>query len=352
LENKRIPVAVLGATGAVGQRFVQLLDRHPWFEVVALTGSDRAVGRPYAEACHWILPAPMPGWARGMGVLPTLPVSVSVPLAFSALPSGAALEAEPAYARAGCAVCSNASAFRGEPDVPLLLPEVNPDHTALVHRQRRERGFKGFIVTNPNCTSTGMTVVLKALQASFGVQRVFAVSLQALSGAGYPGVPALDILNNVIPYIPGEEEKVEQEPRKMLGALKQDAITLARLSISAQTNRVAVADGHTVCLSVEFESPPGDFGAIADVLASYTAPLVSRDLPSAPQPVMRVMDEPDRPQPRLDVHTGGGMTTVVGRLRPDPLFHLKLVVLSHNTIRGAAGASIYNAELLLKQGLF
>lgn len=351
MENERIPVAVLGATGAVGQRFVQLLDRHPWFEVVGLTGSDRAVGRTYAEACHWILPMPMPGWAEALEVLPTLPVALSVPLVFSALPSGAALQAEPAYARAGSVVCSNASAFRDEPDVPLVLPEVNPDHTALVHRQQRERGFAGFIVTNPNCTSTGMTIALKALQDTYGVRRVFAVSLQALSGAGYPGVPSLDILNNIIPFIPGEEEKVEQEPRKMLGTLRQDEIIPASLVISAQTNRVAVADGHTVCLSVELASPPGDFGEIAQELAGYMAPPVSRDLPSAPRPVIRVMEEPDRPQPRLDVQTGGGMTTVVGRLRPDPLLSLKLVVLSHNTIRGAAGASIYNAELLVKQGL-
>jgi aspartate-semialdehyde dehydrogenase len=293
----------------------------------------------------------MPGWARELKVLPTLPVSLAVPLVFSALPSDVALQAEPAYARAGCAVCSNASAFRDEPDVPLVLPEVNPDHTALVHRQRRERGFTGFIVTNPNCTSTGMTIALKALQDSYGVRRVFVVSLQALSGAGYPGVPSLDILNNVIPFISGEEEKVEQEPRKMLGELRQDEIVPAGLVISAQTNRVAVADGHTVCLSVELASPPADFGEIAQKLAGYMAPPVSRDLPFAPRPMIRVMDEPDRPQPRLDVHTGGGMTTVVGRLRPDSLLSLKLVVLSHNTIRGAAGASIYNAELLVKQGL-
>jgi aspartate-semialdehyde dehydrogenase len=351
LENKRIPVAVLGATGAVGQRFVQLLDQHPWFEVVGLTGSDRATGRPYAEACHWILPEAMPDWSRGLIVKPTVPDSLDARLVFSALPSGAALQAEPAFARAGCVVCSNASAFRDEPDVPLLLPEVNPDHTALVHRQRIERGFRGFIVTNPNCTSTGMTVALKALQDAYGLRKVFAVSMQALSGAGYPGVASLDILNNVIPYIPGEEEKVEQEPRKMLGVLHEDRIALAGMTISAQTNRVAVSDGHTVCLSVEMETPPQDFGKIARTLAGYTAPTISRDLPSAPQPVIRVMDEPDRPQPRLDVNTGGGMTTVVGRLRPDPLFHLKFVVLSHNTIRGAAGASIYNAELLLKQGL-
>ncbi len=341
---------MLGATGVVGQRFVQLLDQHPWFEVVALTGADRSVGRAYAETCHWVLSTPMPAWARAMEVLPTLP-PVEARLVFSALPPAVALEAEPAYAQAGSVVCSNASAFRNEPDVPLLLPEVNPDHTCLVHRQQHQRGFRGFIVTNPNCTDTGMTVVLKALQDAYGVKRVFAVSLQALSGAGYPGVASLDILNNVMPYISGEEEKIENEPKKMLGAARQDEIIPADLTISAQTNRVAVIDGHTVCLSVELGAPPKDFGEIAQTLANYAAPAISRDLPSAPRPVIQVLDEPDRPQPRLDVDTGRGMTTVVGRLRPDPLFHLKMVVLSHNTIRGAAGASIYNAELLVRQGL-
>ncbi|MDI6694168.1 MAG: aspartate-semialdehyde dehydrogenase [Anaerolineales bacterium] len=349
--RRKIPAVILGAAGAVGQRFVQLLDHHPWFEVVALTGSERGAGRTYEEACHWVLDIPMPEWARRMEVLPTLPKAVDAPLVFSALPAHAAREAEPIYAQAGSIVCSNASAFREEADVPLILPEVNPDHTCLIHRQRRERGWSGGIVTNPNCTSTGMTVTLKALKDAFGVEKVVAVSMQALSGAGYPGVASLDILGNVIPYIPGEEEKVESEPLKMLGDLQGEAILAAPLTISAHTNRVAVADGHTLCLSIALNRPPSDMQEIARCLADYAAPQISRDLPSAPQPPIRVLEAPDRPQPRLDVHTGAGMTTVVGRVRPDPIFDVKMTVLSHNTIRGAAGASIYNAELLVKQGI-
>lgn len=347
--SDRIPVSVLAATGSVGQRFVQLLDGHPWFEVVALTGSERVVGQPYVEACHWILPEPMPAWARRMAVLPTTTAALQVPLAFSALPSSAAQEVEPLFAAAGTLVCSNASAYRTAPDVPLLLPEVNPDHTALLEAQRRKRGWSGGIVTNPNCTSTGMTVALKALQDTCGLRKVFAVSLQALSGAGYPGVASLDILDNVIPSIEGEEEKVEWEPRKMLGRYAAGEVALAGFAISAHTNRVAVSDGHIVCLSVELERP-ASLAEVAEALAGYAAPAESRDLPSAPRPVIALRAEPDRPQPRLDRATGRGMTTVVGRLRPDPLFHLKLVVLSHNTIRGAAGGSLYNAELLAQQG--
>jgi aspartate-semialdehyde dehydrogenase len=346
----RLPVAVLAATGSVGQRFVQLLDGHPWFEVVALTGSDRKTGQAYAEVCHWVLPEPMPEWARRMEVLPSDPENVEARIAFSALPSGQAGEIEPLFARAGILVCSNASAFRMAPDVPILLPEVNPGHAGLIEAQRRGRGWSGAIVTNSNCTSTGMTVALKALQDAFGLRRVFAVSLQALSGAGYPGVASLDILDNVIPYISGEEEKVEEEPRKMLGALRDGQVEPAGFSISAQTNRVAVSDGHLVCLSVELERPAG-VEAAADALREYRAPQESRSLPSAPQPVILFKDEPDRPQPRLDRLEGRGMATVVGRLRPDPLFHLKMVVLSHNTIRGAAGGSIYNAELLVQRGM-
>jgi aspartate-semialdehyde dehydrogenase len=345
----RIPVAVLAATGSVGQRFVQLLDGHPWFEVVALTGSARTVGETYGQCCHWILKEPMPAWAADIVVLPTSPDALDACLAFSALPSEIALEIEPEFARAGVFICSNASAFRDEPDVPLLLPEVNPDHTGLLSAQRLNRGWKAGIVTNPNCTSTGMTVVLKALQDAFSLKRAFVVSLQALSGAGYPGVASLDIIDNVIPYIGNEEDKVEAEPRKMLGSLRDGEIHLADVQISAHTNRVAVSDGHIVCLSVELDQPaPVDTAHQA--LSTYSAPEISCDLPSAPHPVIQVRCEPDRPQPRLDRMTGQGMTTVVGRLRPDPLFHLKMVTLSHNTIRGAAGGSIYNAELLVKQG--
>jgi aspartate-semialdehyde dehydrogenase len=351
----RIPVAVLGATGSVGQRFVQLLERHPWFEVVALTGSDRKRGQEYGEACHWVLAEPMPEAVRGMELLPSDPAFVPVKVAFSALPASMAREIEPDFARAGAAVCSNASAFRAEPDVPILLPEVNPEHAGLVQTQRVQRGWSGCIVTNSNCTSTGLTVALKALKDAFGLRRAFVVSLQALSGAGYPGVASLDIIDNVIPNISGEEDKVEWEPRKMLGELQDGQISLAEVAISAHTNRVAVSDGHLVCASVELGEAVGDrrrlIAQASEALRAYTAPAESRELPYAPRPVIELRDEQDRPQPRLDRLAGGGMTTVVGRLREDPIFHLRLVVLSHNTIRGAAGGSIYNAELLVKKGL-
>jgi aspartate-semialdehyde dehydrogenase len=348
--SPKIPVGVLGATGSVGQRFVQLLDRHPWFEVHTLTGSDRSVGRPYGEACHWVLPEPMPAWARQMVLEPSLPEAVAAQVAFSALPADLAGEIEPHFARAGVVVCSNASAFRREPDVPILLPEVNPEHARLVERQRRERGWAGGIVTNPNCTSTGLTVVLKALQNAFGLQRAIVVSMQALSGAGYPGVASLDILDNVIPNISGEEAKVEWEPRKMLGEIQAEKLLLADILISAHTNRVAVSDGHMLCVSVELGTPASVEQA-GRVLRAYQAPQISSQLPSAPHPVILLREEEDRPQPRLDRQAGRGMTTVVGRMRADPIFHLKFVVLSHNTIRGAAGGSIYNAELLAAMGI-
>lgn len=348
--NPKIPVAILGATGSVGQRFVQLLDDHPWFEVVALTGSDRSIGQRYGQACHWILPEPIPRRASEMLILPSEPELSAARIAFSALPSAKARQIEPRFAQAGVCVCSNASAYRQEDDVPLLLPEVNAEHAQLVAVQRQQRGWSGCIVTNPNCTSTGLTVALKALDEAFGLKRALVVSLQAISGAGYPGVASLDIVDNVVPYIPGEEEKVEWEPRKMLGQYRDGRVQLAPLQISAHTNRVAVSDGHIVCASVEL-SQPVDPSRAAQVLSSYQGPEISRDLPSAPSPAIVVRAEPDRPQPRLDRGTGNGMTTVVGRLRPDPLFHLKFVVLSHNTLRGAAGGSILNAELLVKMGM-
>lgn len=348
--SERIPVSVLAATGSVGQRFIQLLDGHPWFEVTSLTGSDRSIGQKYSDVCHWVLPEPMPEWARGMTVAPTTPEAANTGIAFSALPTGTAKETEPIFAQAGIKIFSNASAYRDAPDVPILLPEVNPEHTRLVEIQRKQRGWSGLIVTNSNCTSTGMTVALKALQDAFGLSVVFAVSMQALSGAGYPGVPSMDIIDNVIPHIGGEEEKVEWEPRKMLGKLGAEGIELADFAISAHTNRVAVTDGHTVCLTVEL-SKRTDVRHAAQALREYKAPEISAHLPSAPRPVIVLRDEADRPQPRLDRMTGKGMTTVVGRLRPDSVFDLRMVVLSHNTIRGAAGGSIYNAELLVKQGL-
>ncbi|RMF41542.1 MAG: aspartate-semialdehyde dehydrogenase [Anaerolineae bacterium] len=345
-----LPVTVLGATGSVGQRFVQLLDGHPWFRVAALTGSERSVGRPYAEACRWILDTPMPTWAREMPVLPSDPQRLETSVIFSALPSEKARLLEPQFARRGALVFSNASAYRREPDVPILMPEVNADHIHLLEVQRKQRGWRGGIITNSNCTSAGLTVVLKALQDAFGVRRGFVVSMQALSGAGYPGVASLDILDNVIPYIAGEEDKVEWEPRKMLGSLEQGSIHLADFVLSAHANRVAVRDAHTLSLSVELGEAVS-LEAVAAALKEYLPPEAARGLPSTPRPVIALLDAPDRPQPRRDRWMGDGMTTVVGRLRPDPLFHVKMTVLSHNTVRGAAGGSIYNAELALRLGL-
>ena len=344
-----IKVAILGATGAVGQRFVQLLDGHPWFKVTALTGSERTAGKRYGDACHWLLPTPMPDWARDLTLLPTAP-GVDALICFAALPTEQARELEPAFAKGGHLVASNASAHRMWPDVPLLIPEVNPDHTALIAGQRTARRWPGAIITNPNCTATGLTIALRPILDRFGVRRVTAFSMQALSGAGYPGVASLDVLDNVIPFIGNEEDKVETEPQKMLGRLNGTSVEPAPFLTSAHTNRVAVSDGHTVCASVELEThaEPDD---VMRALAEFQAPEIVRGLPSAPPCTIEVRPEADRPQPRRDRDAGRGMTTVVGRVRKDPLFDVKFVVLSHNTIRGAAGGSVLNAELLVAQGM-
>jgi aspartate-semialdehyde dehydrogenase len=343
----KIKVAILGATGAVGQRFVQLLENHPWFEVAALTGSDRTVGQRYGEGCRWILPGSIPAYARDMIVVPTAP-GFDAQLCFSALPTEQAKEFEPQLAAAGYGICSNASAHRMWPDVPLLIPEVNADHTALIPHQRRARGWPGFIVTNPNCTSTGVTIVFRALHDAFGISRAFMVSMQAVSGAGYPGVAVLDIHDNVVPYIGGEEEKFETEPCKLLGKLQNDQIEMAPMKLAAHTNRVPVIDGHTVCVSVAFHRPVSP-AEVTRALCNFTPPSIVRELPSAPAVTIEVRPEADRPQPRKDRDAGRGMTTVVGRIRPDPLFHTRMVILSHNTIRGAAGGALLNGELLVAQ---
>jgi len=348
---EKIPVAILGATGSVGQRFISLLENHPWFKVVALAASDKSAGQKYSQATRWVLDTPMPDYAKDMVIVPATTETVQAKIVFSALHSEIAKDLEPQFAKAGVAVCSNASSYRRGEDVPLLLPEVNANHIHLVKEQRKNKNWSGCIITNPNCTSTGLTVALKALDDAFGVKKVFAVSLQALSGAGYPGVSSLDILDNVIPNINGEEEKVEWEPRKMLGKLNENKIDLADIKFSAHTNRVAVIDGHTVCASVELTSPPADLKLVSEILQNYSAPESAKNLPSSPRPVISLREEADRPQPRLDRLTGKGMTTVIGRLRRDPILDFKFVVLSHNTIRGAAGGSIYNAELLVNEGL-
>ena len=345
----KIRVAVLASTGAVGQRFVQLLDNHPWFEVAALTGSDRTIGQTYAEGCRWILSGPMPEFARNMKIAPTAP-GLDAAICFSALPTEQAKELEPSFAQAGHVIASNASSHRMWPDVPLLIPEVNPEHTGLIHAQRQNRGWSGALTTNPNCTATGFTIALKPIHDAFGLKRVFVVSMQAVSGAGYPGVASLDIVDNVVPYIGNEEDKVETEPQKMLGKLSGGEIEMAGFKTSAHTNRVAVVDGHTVCASVELESN-ASAADVALALEEFKGKEIVRDLPSAPKTIIEVRSEADRPQPRKDRDAGNGMTTVVGRVRPDPLFDVKFVVLSHNTIRGAAGGSLLNAELMVAQGL-
>ncbi len=352
MSSSQIPVAVLGATGSVGQRFISLLNNHPWFKVVALAASDRSVGQKYSDACRWVLNDPMPEYAREMVVVPATPDCVQAKIIFSALHNDIAKDLEPEFAQVGAAVCSNASSYRRGEDIPLLLPEVNADHIHIIKQQRINRGWSGCILTNPNCTSTGLTIALKALDDAFGVKKVFAVSLQALSGAGYPGVSSLDIMDNVIPNVGngGEEEKVEWEPRKMLGTLNDTKIDLADMRFSVHTNRVAVIDGHTVCASVELAHQTDPETAEA-ILRAYRASASAGELPSSPRPVIEVRNEADRPQPRLDRYTGKGMTTVVGRVRRDPILDLKFVVLSHNTIRGAAGGSIYNAELLVNEKL-
>lgn len=349
MPDTRIPVAVLGATGAVGQTFIRCLARHPWFRVAEVGASERSVGKRYADAAHW-LEGDLPAEVSALRVVACDPAGVRSPVVFCGLDATAAAETEPAFARAGRFVFSNAKTFRMDPDVPLMIPEVNAPHLALLDRQRRERGWPGAIVTNANCSSTTAAVAMAPLHERFGIRTVFAATMQAVSGAGYPGVASLDILGNVIPHIREEEEKIEREIQKMLGRFAGDAIDPAPFVVSAHANRVPVENGHTVCLSLAFEEPPGVEEATAVLREWKGAPAVAA-LPSAPNPPIRVRDEPDRPQPRRDAMEGGGMTTVVGRVRPDPVFHLRLVAMSHNTIRGAAGGSILNAELMVAQGM-
>ena len=344
----RIPVAVLGATGAVGQRFIQLLAEHPWFEIAALAASERSAGRPFAEVANWVIPGDPPSWVGGMVVRPLEP-QLPARIVFSALPSSVAREVEPEFARAGYVVCSNAAAYREAPGVPLLIPEINADHVALIEQQRSERGWPGLIVTSPNCTTTGMVMPLKPLDDGFGLKQAFATSMQAISGAGYPGVASLDILGNVVPYIRGEEEKIEQEARLLLGRMVDGQRVEASVAVSAQANRVPVLDGHTVCLSLGFERSPSVEEAVA-ALADFRGPEVVRGLPSAPRRPIVVRSEPDRPQPRRDRDAEGGMAVTIGRVRPCPILDLRLVSVSHNTLRGAASGSVLNAELLVATG--
>lgn len=349
---KPIRAGVLGATGAVGQRFIQLLDANPWFEITDLAASERSVGKRYREACSWRLSADSPESVRDMVIKPCAP-GLDCDLVFSALPSSVAGPVEVEMAAAGYGVLSNASAHRMDPDVPLLIPEVNSEHLALIETQRSNRGWdKGFIVTDPNCSTVGMTLTLKPLHDAFGISRVIVTTMQALSGAGYPGVPSLDIIDNVVPFIKNEEDKLIDEPRKLLGALRSgnDGIDLAEMTISPSCNRVATRDGHMEVMSIEFRRKPSR-DEIIGVLASFQSKPFQMGCPSAVDPTIIVRPENDRPQPVLDRHAGNGMAITVGRIRPCEVFDYKLVTLSHNTLRGAASGSVLNAEIMAAQGM-
>jgi aspartate-semialdehyde dehydrogenase len=344
--DRRTPVAVLGATGAVGQTFVRLLAEHPWFRLTELAASERSAGRTYAEAAKWVGTSDMPDDVRGMIVRACDPSEITSPIVFSALDASVAGDVEAEFARAGRMVLSNAKNFRMAEDVPLVIPEVNADHLALLDVQRASRGWRGGIVTNANCASIVAVMPLAPLHAAFGIRKLFVATMQAVSGAGYPGVPSLDILGNVVPYIKDEEPKIESEIQKMLGRRVDMRIEPAPITISAHANRVAVENGHTVCLSIEFERRANAADAL-DVLRAWRGDASSLGLPSSPARALVVTDRADRPQPRRDVDAGRGMTVTVGRVRDDALFHVKLVAMGHNTIRGAAGASVLNAELLV-----
>lgn len=346
--SKPIDVAVLGATGAVGQRFIQLLEHHPWMRVRAVIASDRSAGRAYGEVVNWVLSGTPPTDVADLTVLP-LDASPDTPLIFSALPAEVAAERELELAAAGHVVCSNVKSHRMTIDVPLLIPEVNADHVCLVGTQRKNRGWgTGALVTSPNCTTTPVVMALAALRR-FGISKVSAVSMQAISGAGYPGVASLDIFDNVIPYISGEEEKLEAETRKMLGSMQDGQVVPLEAVVSAQCNRVPVFDGHTVAVSVALDERPS-LDTVREAWEGFRGPEVVASLPSAPERPVIVHAEPDRPQPRRDRDAGNGMSASVGRLRECPILGYKFVTMAHNTVRGAAGGAILNAELLIAQG--
>lgn len=346
--SARMEVGVLGATGMVGQQFVRLLETHPWFDATWLAGSERSSGRTYREAASWKLATPVPDAAARRVVEQPIP-GRGPKLVFSALDAGVAGDLEKAFAEAGHIVVSNARNYRMDPHVPLLVPEVNADHLGALPTQREARGWTGAIVTNPNCSTVFLAMALAPLRA-LGLTSSVVTTLQAVSGAGYPGVSSLDIVGNVVPFIGGEEDKLETEPQKILGTLSHGLVQPHPVVVSAHTTRVPVIDGHTEMISVAFDHAV----TAADIRAAFDgfrgAPQ-ERELPSAPtQPLVYLKDD-NRPQPRLDVERGGGMTVFLGRLRPCPVMQHKFVALGHNTVRGAAGAAILNAELMQDQGL-
>lgn len=341
----KISVGILGATGSVGQHFVNILSRHPWFQITALAASERSQGKTYRQATNWLLPEAMPQEVADMEVRPCVP-DLPCSIVFSGLDSSVAGEIETQFAQKGYIVLSNARNHRMDPDVPLLIPEVNPEHLELLKIQKYG---KGKIVTNPNCSTIGVAMALKPLFDRFGVEALHVVTMQAISGAGYPGVASLDIFDNVIPFISGEEDKVETEPLKILGKYQQGSIAPAKIAISAQCNRVAVSDGHTGCLAVKLgkKAAPEE---LVTAWREFSSEVQEMRLPTAPEKPIYYFEEENYPQPKRHRGLDKGMAVSIGRLRPCPLFDYKFVILSHNTIRGAAGCAILNAELMLKKG--
>ena len=348
--QQKFRAGVLGATGVVGQRLVQLLADHPWFELAEVAASERSSGKKYSAAVRWHLDTPVSEAAGGLIVKDLEPV-LDCDFVFSALDSSVAGSAEQEFARAGYPVVSNSKNHRMSPDVPLLIPEVNAAHLDAIPVQQKNRGYgSGFIVTNPNCSTAGLVLVLKPLADAFGLEKMFVVTMQAISGAGYPGVPSLDILGNVVPFISGEEEKMEEEPQKLLGRWDGSRFIEAGLGISAHCNRVPVENGHLECLSVSLKKI-ATLPEVREALRNFTVSDELAALPTALKNPVVVLDEENRPQPRRDVNAGNGMAAVVGRVRECPLLDVKLTLLSHNLLRGAAGAALLNAELLASRGL-
>jgi aspartate-semialdehyde dehydrogenase len=349
--TNKMEVGILGATGMVGQHFIRFLENHPWFEVTWLGASERSSGKPYCDAAKWNLCGIAPRRIAEMKVHKASPNSEErIPrLLFSAMDASVATEIEQAFATAGHVVVSNSKNHRMDPDVPLLVPEVNGDHLRILEAQRRRRGWSGAIVTNPNCSTVTLTMALGPLRR-FGITNVIATTMQAVSGAGYPGVPSMDILGNVVPFVGGEEEKMQQETQKILGTASLDSIQPLDARVSAHCNRVSVIDGHTVTISVKFERRASAIEIIA-ALNEFRGLPQEKQLPSAPAQPVQYMVEPDRPQPRRDAERERGMACFVGRLRECPVLDWKFVSLAHNTIRGAAGAAVLNAELMYSQGM-
>ncbi len=347
---KKVKVGILGATGMVGQRFIQLLENHPWFELSELAASERSAGKSYEKAVagRWKLETPIPPEVKKMLVKECSP-GLGCRLVFSALDAEIAGPLEEKFARAGYVVSSNSRNHRLDDDVPLLIPEVNADHLAIIEEQKKRFNDKGFIVTNPNCSTIGLVLAVAPLHKKFGIKKIMVTTLQALSGAGFPGVPSLDVLDNVVPFIGGEEGKMELEPRKILGKIDNDKFVYADMIISASCNRVAVKDGHLECVNLELERKIGR-EELLETLRNFN-PLKELNLPFSPPHPIVVTEEENRPQPKYDRDTGQGMAVVVGRIRECPILDYRFLVLSHNTIRGAAGASILNAEYLQKKGL-